>query len=983
MSNKILDYTEENGLVFCHDVEKAKNNAEILYISEVKKMKAHAVFFRRFFNNNDNPYHSEPAVCIFKEEDIPFNSDEHVKLHASLWSAGKNEVYIIVGKTRINIINSRKPAGIDNDRKPYITDDLILASNAVKAFNESSFSAYLFGSGTFWEQTEYESQLNEKNSPYNFLLDYLMRVRKELIKSQDLELSPSTIDKLLVICILVKFLEDIQDDDGVHTLQDIYKKYHVLTFAEAIDKGLCVNILNDLANEFNGKIFDKFTTDEKEKISKTSLTLISQFLNAKSNLVTGQLFIWEQYSFKYLPAEVISAIYENFIQEEAKRANNQPEKGVVYTPIHLVNFLIDEVMPLNKADLFSNGKFKILDPSCGSGVFLVAAYKRLLQWWAINNSSPDNIQYPDSETAQKILEDNIFGVDVKEMAVLVSIFGLTTALLDKLTPKQIWNKLKFKDLSRKNIQKKNFFTWALEAKNNGEYFDLVIGNPPFNVETGSSKEEVLQPDLLKALELKHKDIPNNNFALHFFEASMVLAKKSCLIIPSNVLLYNKSNTANQYRTDLYTDFTVSKIFDFTHLRRILFHKTADTPVVALITENKPSNYQSIEHIVIKRMISTEKNIRFEIDDYDRHLVRWNWAVDESKQFVWKTNLLGGGRLFHLIYRLSLLDNLKQFTKKEGWSYNIGYIQKHAKKQPIKCDFITGKKSIVPNSFDATGKYLTTIQKESYFVETRNVELYQPPLIVFKLVIEDSSIPMAFVNEYLCFNSSFVGISAPKQDEKQLYQIYNRLFRNEITSRLLRAYILTTSSKAIVYHETSIVKEDIDSLPFPGNEEFLNTSSSESIIIDDVLIYYRHLGKSISPKSDGAILHKKVNKAQLKEYGTVFCKTLNEIYAKNGKSWQLGTVYQTALYTVTQIGFGTNDELKFTYSVDLDENIQYLINNEIQNKAAIYKRVIRIYKHINGFDCIFFIKPHALRYWLKSIALRDADNTFIELKKEGF
>jgi type I restriction-modification system DNA methylase subunit len=408
----------------------------------------------------------------------------------------------------------------------------------------------------------------------------------------------------LIVCILVKFLEDIQDDNGKHTLQDIYKKHKVETFAEAVENGLCIDILKDLANEFNGKIFDKFSSDEKEAIKKSPLTLLSEFLNAKMDIETGQLFIWEQYSFKHLPAEVISAIYENFIQEEAKRQNNNvTEKGVVYTPIHLVNFLIDEVMPLNRAELFETGSFKILDPSCGSGVFLVAAYKRLLQWWAINNSSPDDIQYPNSKTAQKILEDNIYGIDVKEMAVLVSIFGLTTALLDKLTPKEIWNNLRFKDLSQKNIQENNFFQWASIAKKDGQIFDLVIGNPPFNVENGKKKEDVLSSELLDSIDFKHKSIPNNNFALHFFEGAMALSKKSCLIIPSNVLLYNKSSITHQYRTDLFTDFTVNKIYDFTHLRRTLFHRTADTPVIVLVAENNPSIGKPIQHIVIKRTVS--------------------------------------------------------------------------------------------------------------------------------------------------------------------------------------------------------------------------------------------------------------------------------------------------------------------------------------------------------------------------------------------
>lgn len=990
MSYKILDYTEQNGLVFCQNPNKAENNAEILYISEVKKLKAHAVFFRRFYKDNaEKPYHSEPAVCIFRERDIPFNSPAHIKLHAALWSAGKNEIYIIHGQTRTDIINARKPAKVDKNNKPIIDGDLILANNAIKALDEKQFSAYLFSTGTFWEQTEFEGQLVEDNSPYRYLLKYLMDVRKEFLNPKKFKLDASTTDKLLVICILVKFLEEIDDENGKHALHDIYKKYGVKSFAEAVRFGFCMLILNELANEFNGKIFDKFSIEEKVKIRSTDLTLLADFLRADVDIKTGQLFIWEQYSFKHLPAEVISAIYENFIQEDAKRNDGKIEKGIVYTPIHLVNFLVDEVMPLNEPELFSKMRFRIFDGSCGSGVFLVAAYKRLLQWWAINHSSEGKIIYPNCEVAQKILEDNIFGVDVKETAVLVSIFGLTTALLDKLTPKEIWNNLKFKDLSENNIQQNNFFAWAAKAKKDGQVFDLAIGNPPFNVENGKKVKDVLDATLLEAIDFKHKVIPNNNFALHFFEGSMSLSKKSCLIIPSNVILYNKEKTASNYRRQIFANFSIEKIFDFTHLRRSLFHKTADTPVVALIVKNTPPENKFVEHVIVKRLISTEKNIRFEIDDYDRHKVRWNWAIDENKQFVWKTNLLGGGRLFHLIYRLSLLDNLKYFIsnkeRSENWVYNNGYIGQYGDiEQNEQAVFLNGQYRIKPKTFDEFGNFEKELIPETeYFWNKRSKELFQGPHIIFKLVVENSTIPMAFVDEDLCFNSSFVGIAAPKEERKHLHKIYERLFKDKKISNLYRAFILATSSKAVVYHETSLVKEDIDSLPYPEDSGYLCATQTEEIIIDDVLNYYRHLGKAISKNSDGAILHQKVSTIQMKDYGDVFCNTLNEIYAKNNKSWQLGKVYQTSQYSICQFGFGKNGGLKIEYLDDLDQEIKSLVQNEIGNRGAVFTRITRIFKHIKGYDCVYFIKPHALRYWLKSIALRDADDTFTTFKKAGF
>src|SRR5882672_10589460 len=171
MASQILDFTKDNGLVTCNKHKETKNNVERLYIAEVNKLKAHSVLFRRFYRNenDETPSHSEPAVCIFKEADIPFNSPDHIALHAALWSAGKNEIYIIEGKTRVDIINARKPAQEGDDKKLSISN--LKLGEVLKGENDIKFSAYLFGNGTFWEQTEFNEKLDEKNSPYIHLLN--------------------------------------------------------------------------------------------------------------------------------------------------------------------------------------------------------------------------------------------------------------------------------------------------------------------------------------------------------------------------------------------------------------------------------------------------------------------------------------------------------------------------------------------------------------------------------------------------------------------------------------------------------------------------------------------------------------------------------------------------------------------------------------------------------------------------------------------
>lgn len=986
-----LGFTTVNGLV--HDLDEAQNNVERLYIYEVKQklvIPADAVFFRRFYSNNgiETPISSVPAVCIFNQNDSFFNSATHKTLHSELWSAGKIEIYIILGETRIDIINARKPAVRIGRDVSLVHTDLQLVAEVIQEFEYAKFSAHLFSNGTFWEQSEMQQKIDGNSAPYDFLLDYLMEARTLLLNDKSIKsrLDPGTIDRLLITSILIKFLEGIKDDDEKNTIKSIYERYGLLedTFEEALRKGVCMGVLADLAGVFNGKIFDTFSDDEKNAISGADLTPIADFLSADIDIKTKQGFLWKQYSFKHLPAEVISAIYENFIQAEADR-NAEIRKDVVYTPLHLVNLMIDEAMPLDKPELFENKQFKVLDPACGSGVFLVAAYKRMLQWWAINHwKKTREIAYPDKETAKEILENNIFGVDILEVAVRVSIFGLTTAFLDKLTPKEIWNNLKFKDLSKDNIQGLNFSDWVKKGNNKERRFDLVIGNPPFN----ESKEGKISNEDLKELFGK-KEVPGNKIALKFFEAALYFGKKVCMIIPSNVFLYNKSEPSHKYRKEVFAKYTVEKIYDFTHLRRDLFHKTADTPVVSLLVHNTPSNQQTIEHIIVKRQLLSEKKVLFEIDYYDKHQVRWDWAIDPQKQFVWKTNLLGGGRLFHLVYRLSLLETLEEFIldkKKESseWLYSSGYKigGKSAKKTTGSYIYLENTLSTKSSFDEINHRFFTEIEYSEEFESPRPEKLYAPPLLIFSEVL-GSRLPMQLFHTKQVFNISFVGIHAPRDKAEILEEIYDRLYRNVLYSKVYQGYLLATSPKLLINKETAFIKEDIDNLPYPKDQKYLEISSEESIIINDVLTYYRHLGKSINKGNNGKVLHDPITQPELIDFGSIFCNTLNDIYAENGKTWQPGKVIETPTSIIYQLGFGQDGGLKYDYRAGAESDIQAIMDNIRPSTGARFKRIIRHYQHVNGFDCVYLIKPKARRYWLQSIALRDADDTFMDLKKAGY
>src|SRR5207248_7486599 len=106
------------------------------------------------------------------------------------------------------------------------------------------------------------------------------------------------------------------------------------------------------------------------KLTKAELRRFATLVEA--NVLGSQRHFWELFSFKHIPVEVISRLYQRFVTGHV----------AVYTPPFLAALLLDQVMPYDRM----TGKEKVLDPACGSGIFLVGAFKRLvIHWRSLHN----------------------------------------------------------------------------------------------------------------------------------------------------------------------------------------------------------------------------------------------------------------------------------------------------------------------------------------------------------------------------------------------------------------------------------------------------------------------------------------------------------------------------------------------------------------------------------------------------------------------
>lgn len=981
-----------SGLLPVQEISKNQNlpPEEIIALENASKYGAQYVYFRQFENRP-----SVPQVYLYDYTDrLGVEEDELTNLHKQLYSSGQVPMFFVFTKKDVRIFNCFESPSEGKNLKYTPLTTIKIAADLSKAIDSNkkeefkAFSGRSIDNGTFWENSKYSSHFKFSNSAYEKLLTELKQALKDII-SQDI-LPANFARKIMVISILIKYLEEREDDKGNRVFPDGFFSQFAngaLKFTDVLNtKGAYLTLLDYLAKHFNGGIF-QLESDEREFIEEKDLTRFGQFLDGDVDGI--QFVFWRLYSFNDLPVELISNIYEEFL-------GKQP--GVVYTPPYLVNFLLDEAMPLSSEQT----DFKVLDPACGSGVFLVGAYRRLIYRWRKKN----NWNYPDLVTLKKLLRENIFGIELNKDAANLTIFSLSLALCDELTPLEIWKDLKFDSLHEENILHDDFFNQVSKSEMIGK-FDLIIGNPPFeaklteaakNIETVKHRDRIISTLLGNG---KQKDLtiklPDNQVSLLFLEQSVELCKKGglvCLIQPSGPLLYNSSSF--QFRQVLLNKYHVPQIIDFTHISRILFGKNGDVATAAIFIKNEKSTKNGLLHITVRRTKTHKEKLYFELDTYDFHHVPLSLALNDY--FIWKSNFIGGHRYHQLLTRLRSFPTVGEFLSEKvnqyNWDVGEGYIIgnrneieeiKSLKNEPNKSEsqykkldrlskkyklasFITNENTFDPKDFTVQGLSKDSIyrQQEEFFVAPRRRKIYEPPHILVKELVEGMDIPVLYTEEYLTFKHRVIGIHSPKNDDADLKHLYQT-----ITNKTNLLVLALTSAEFMVNRSSSFLRKDLNSFLLPEKGDDFKLTNNENIIFQDFLDYlieFRRTGE----KSKIAVQN--ASHQELSEFGEVYCQILQSVF----KTIKPSHHFETDSYICYPFYFGEEPTIDFSNSELAEKHIEQLV----YKNSGVSLRLTRIVRLYEG-NVIYLIKPKKLRYWLKSIALRDADETFSDLRKQGF
>jgi tRNA1(Val) A37 N6-methylase TrmN6 len=920
------------------------HTADILFAMDNAKNKfdADAVYFHA----SPNKEYSVAQIYLFDNTFGKYDKKAKIELHKKMWNASHIPLYIIIERTAVNIYDSRKKPDINNEE--YAESIIKLSADSLNQFNAREFD-----DGLFWEKHE-KKNFDFNDSAASDLIRGLKLVYEQFQKDSGLDKHIAL--KLLMQCILLKYLEERDDEQGYFAKSYFQKYFGSKNFCDVIRNGKLIELLDELSNDFNGKIFRWDEKDDAEKearkaIKSAKIKGLAEFLDA--NIQDNQYVLWKLYSFSYLPVEIISLVYEELLASS---------KDVTYTPEMIVNLMIDECMPLRTP--IEN--FKLMDASCGSGIFLVKAYKRIIQWWRYSEwKKTGELKKPSLSTLKNLLLKSIYGIDIQQDAVNLAIFSLSLALLDEvdLNP-PTWKRLKFDDLS-KNIAEKDFFIYV--SQNPELKFDLVIGNPPFNLPPAEGKKrEPSRKKYFSELKLQHNyrvelNIPDENPALHFLVKTTSWLSENgtlCLIQPSGPLFFQNE----EFRKELFLRHNIYQVIDFTKLSAVLWNgKNVATAIVFI--KNTLEFESVITHVVTNQVICNKKRLFLEFDHYDFHYIDREDCI--HKPFVWRTNLVGGGRITDLIDRLSKYKTMKEYLDKkcktQKWKYAEGYI---LNPKTHRADFIFGKKRVRPEFLTEDGVEKTDIEENLYFHRTRekSKEIFLAPHILIKEEIgKIKNIPVDFLDYDAVFSDIIVGIYAPKEQEDELRKLYFTF--NENKSYLYRFFIMATSPKLFVNMAGVFLKKDIDNLPYPTKN--IELSEVDKIVMDDVIRYQFSKKKELLKPADDSDIY---------AFSEVFCKTLNVMYKSNDKEFYLYKVIDVNTFYVLHFEYGKSVLPKFVKHTDLDDYIDKIIFQSTDSPDSYrINKILKIYDN----DKLIIAKPKIKKYWLRSIALRDADVTVAE------
>ncbi|GHT68731.1 type I endonuclease-methyltransferase fusion protein [Bacteroidia bacterium] len=984
-------------------------------------------------------FDNKPLILFF------VNPLDKLALHKQIWNFNEVPVVIIVENNSVEIFNGFQLLESGENKGT-------LSKLGNQKLND--FTYFNLVTGKTWET--YEKELNYKNRVDYKLLDNIGAARKQIIKQfspideNDEETKKRYVkitNALLGKVIFVRYLIDrnvkiyFEGESKERTKEDF------CTILQQPDRAKqFFNTLADKEVGFNGDLFS-LNDSEYQGIPQKAYSILIKLLQSQE-ISTGQQSLFDLYDFSIIPIEFISNVYESFVginkEKKKTKENKENDNGVHYTPLFLVDYILAETVDRY---VFDNKTFncKILDPSCGSGVFLVETLRKLIERYKESNPliHTEN-QEKFKEEIKKIAKDNIFGVDSDESAVQVAIFSIYLTLLNEMDPPEIPN-FKFPPLLNTNFFCADFFDETKEFntifKKNDFKFDFIIGNPPWfrgQNEKKKTKKEPLYVQYIKNRKKKEKnakytiDIGNKEIAQAFLLRSGDFCAENtrCALIVTSKALYNLKS--KDFREYFLHNYFIERVFELAPVRREVFDKSNDKAIapacVLFFRDAKEKNTDSnlIEHIALKPSHFFSMFKIFSIYRHDIQTVQQNRLKDYD--WLWKVLVYGSYLDFNFINRLNNeLDTIQNIRKKENILFKQGLKRKDAaRKNPIQVTKLidkpfldTQKKQLHPFMIvDSNQKwneeYVGYIYKQN---DKPYLELFQPySLLIAGGIFKDLTSNAAINKQERVFTSSVRALKI--KDESQLDIIYS--INIILCSSLFSYYMLNTGVSAGIEREESedteienmwyfnilnVIEKAQQIEDYQVNKNKLKNKAIKEVSIrqqcDDII--FKSLELSIEEKEllnyanditiplqmqhkgfEKLLLPCKIEDNILIDYANLFTNRFASNFEKIGKKFAVEIWHTQQIVGMFFKVIAENEYTKPIVWKNKQNDTNGIFQKIIELGATKITDQLFVQKDIRGFEKEYFylFKPNEKRLWHKAVGYLDVEEFADAILKAG-
>ncbi len=722
---------------------------------------------------------------------------------------------------------------------PVNLDRSVLVNSRNKTIKKNSPEAPLFFQSVVNGVFTLEGQPEAPDYVFKTILDLMTGSSKILIDTY--KLNPMDVLSFLGRALFFRFLWDRKIVRS-RELSSVCPK------AESLGDCFC-NVENSvetcrwLDETFNGDLLpfsggytDVFSQANEQTGGKLFLHLLAILLGWKyAGKEAFQLTIdWGDLDFAHIPIGVLSQVYENF--SKIWDSQQREQTSAYYTPKNIARYLVDDGFE----GVTDKINARILDPSCGAGIFLVLAFRKLVaaRW-------EHDGKRPDTKAIQSILYKQLCGFDVSESALRLAALSLYITAIELNESPRPPKSLKFpgplQGIVLHNHRRteeraaKGFVLGSLRpdlTKDFNGRFDLIIGNPPWTRLKGDDEEakieikahNVVFTKLTRQILIDRglEDIaqtyrnPDNNPDLPFLWKSIQWAKPGGIIamaLPGRIFL-KQSKPGTRAFNAILQGIEITGILNGSNLSDSAVWPGMNQPFILFFSRNRVPAADHYFYFVtpyFERNLNDKGRIR--IDYQSAQPVAASEAVKDSR--LLKTLAVGTALDVEVVRKLDELEwpTVKSYWENHGLYSGLGY-NLSPKQDQSDASFMHKLPDFAPpedGGFSVDVPSLLDFGRSTAHMP-RCMELYAPPLLIVPQSPGASSISAKsyLLREATVFSQSYYGFSAHGLSDVSPISFLYLLMHSE----MFRYHVLMTSSRMGAERRT-FLKGNIENFPFPS------------------------------------------------------------------------------------------------------------------------------------------------------------------------